>query len=139
MGKKFMDIKYAERLLDIYIQNATKILDSNFGVDCAESTMFEAIDLLRIYSELKPGFLKKVANTFALRTRDAFDYSTMPTDFIELCAHELRWPEFLELAKDRVEDFFHGDISLAAGDIAVSIRDAYRDEWLDRMFYRHYQ
>ena len=138
MGKNFSDIKYAEKLLDIYIQNATKILDSNFGVDCAENTMFEAIDLLRGYSELKPIFLKKVADTFALRTRDNFDYNTIPRDFIELCVHELRWPEFLELAKERVRVYFHDDRTLAAGDVSRSIQDAYSDEWMDRMYYKRY-
>jgi hypothetical protein len=138
MNTKLMGVDYAERLLDIYIQSIINILDSNFGVDRAENTMFDAIILLKDYRELKPVFLRKVANTFAIRSRDAFDYNTVPEDFIELCAHELRWPEFLELAKDRIKTFFHGDITLAAGDVSNSIRDAYSDEWADREFYRHY-
>jgi hypothetical protein len=133
-----MNIEYAERLLDIYIQNVTRILDSKFGVDRAENAMFDAISLLRDYSELRPVFLKKVADTFAIRSRDNFDYNTIPEEFIELCAHELRWAEILELAKDRVKAFFHGDVTLAAGDVSCSIRDAYNDDWMDRMFYKHY-
>lgn len=138
MNTNHMDIKFAESLLDIYIQNVVKILDSNFGVDHAENTMFDAISLLSDYSELKPIFLKKVADTFAIRSRDAFDYNTIPEDFIELCAHELRWSELLELAEERVKTFFRGDITLAAGDVSSSIRDAYDDKWTDRMFYRRY-
>ncbi|MDR1163120.1 MAG: hypothetical protein LBM17_04690, partial [Candidatus Accumulibacter sp.] len=110
MSTRLMDIRYAEKLLDIYINNLINILDSNFGVDRAESTMFDAIALLRDYGELKPVFLKKVADTFATCGREGFDSDTIPEDFIELCAHELRWPEFLELAKKRVETFFHDDI-----------------------------
>jgi len=138
MNTRLMRIDYAERLLDIYIQSVINILDSNFGVDRAENTMFDAIGLLKDYSELKPVFLRKVVNTFAIRSRDAFDCNTVPEEFIELCAHELRWPEFLELARDRVKTFFHDDIALAVGDVSNSIRDAYSDEWEDREFYRHY-
>jgi len=138
MNTSLMDIKCAERLLDIYIQNICNIIGSYFDVNHAENTMFDAIILLKDYSGLKLFFLKKIADTFLLRVRDNFDCSTIPTEFVELCAHELRWPEFLELARKRAETFFHDVITLVAGDVSSSIREAYSDEWMDRIFYRRY-
>jgi hypothetical protein len=136
--ERVMHVDCAKKLLEIYIENSIRILDSKFGVDRAESTMFDAIDLLRSYDELKPFFLRKVADSFSVRGHAFFDYDALPEELIELAAHELRWPEFLELADERIKNIFHGDKSLAMGDIATSIRDAYCDDWEDKMFYKRY-
>lgn len=134
-----MHIGYAKKLMEIYIENSIKILDSNFGVDWAENNMFDAIGLLRSYSGLKGFFLEKVARSFMVLGHNPFDYDAVPKELIELVAHELRWPEFLDLADERIKKVFHGDRSLALGDIATSIRDAYQDDWEDREFYKHYK
>jgi hypothetical protein len=63
----------------------------------------------------------------------------VPMELIELVAHELRWRELAELASLRIEQKFHGDASLAIGDVARRIFEAFKDEWPDREFYQHYK
>jgi hypothetical protein len=133
-----MRIDYAKKLLDIQIENARSILDALFGVDQAEAIFFDVIRLLQEESELKPYFLKKVADTFAMPDAWNVEPGMVPRELVELVAHELRWPELQELANKRIKDFFKGDRSLAAGDVAFSITEAYSNDWQDRMFYRHY-
>jgi hypothetical protein len=50
----------------------------------------------------------------------------------------MRWYQILELAEDRIRRRFSGDKALAVGDVAISVIDAYGDDWLDREFYRRY-
>ena len=133
-----MDIYYAKKLLDIYIENVRNILCAGFGVNHAETALFDVIRFLREEPLLKQYFLKRVESTFSMPDVGSLEVGMVPGDLIELVAHELRWPEFLELAKNRVKIFFHGDITLAAGDVSSSIRNAYSNEWADREFYLHY-
>jgi hypothetical protein len=133
-----MDIAYAKKLLDIQIENARRVLIAGFGVNQAEAIFFDVIRLLLEESTLKPYFLKRVADTFAMPDVGSLDAGMVPGDLIELVAHELRWLEFQELANRRIKDFFRGDKSFAAGDIAYNIAEAYNDDWQDRMFYRRY-
>ena len=133
-----MSVDCAKRLLDIQIENASRVITANFGLNQAEAIFFDVIRLLREESELKPYFLKKAADTFAMPDIGYLEVGMVPGELIELIAHELRWPELQELANKRIKDFFRGDRSVAAGDIANSITDAYSDDWQDRMFYRHY-
>lgn len=133
-----MDPEAARILLNILIENAARILRAYFGVDRAEGAFFEVIDLLREERVLKGYFLERVDQTLAQRDKSGLGEGSVPRELIELAAHELRWPEFKELAEKRLHRFFHGDRSLAASDTADSISAAFDDSWEDREFYKRY-
>jgi hypothetical protein len=133
-----MDAEYSRALLDILIENASRILLARFGLDRAEATFFDIIDLLREDPSLKEDFLARVRTTLERRHPWGSDEGSVPRELIELAAHELRWPEFKELAEARLRDIFKGDSSLASSDMVRSIPAAYDDDWEDREFYRRY-
>jgi hypothetical protein len=128
-------IEYAKKLLGIYIDNVKSILDADFGVAHAESAMFDVIYTLQANGMLKQYFLERVKDTLA---RVDCWFGEIPTELIELAVHELRWPEFLELSKKRINDFWHGDAVFAMGDVAGRMLEAYNDDWEGREFYPHY-
>ena len=97
------------------------------------------VRLLRQNDELKDYFLLKVQATFALRTPEILTPNTVPIELIELVAHELRWPQILELAHSRIDTFFNGNESLAANDIEHRLTRAYEDNWPNKIFYERYQ
>lgn len=134
-----MDAVSAKKLLDMHIENAARMLNEGFGVNHAESIFFDIIRLLRQESELKPYFLEKVARTFSSPDVGRPHSGIVPRELIELVAHELRWAELRELARLRITNLFGGNTTLAIGDIANSINDAYSDNWQDREFYEHYK
>jgi hypothetical protein len=72
------------------------------------------------------------------RAPGRLDAGTVPIELIELVAHETRWPELQELAQQRIDKFFGGDATLAVGDVAHRLSEAYDDNWQDRDFYQHY-
>jgi hypothetical protein len=133
-----MELVHARKLLDIQIENARRILGAQFGVNHAEAIFFDIIRLLREDVLLKPYFLEKVEKSFAMPFIEDWNPGAVPRELIELVAHELRWTELLELANKRIQDRFKGDAAFAAGDIASRISLAFRDDWEDRDFYRHY-
>jgi hypothetical protein len=134
-----MDVHFATKLLDILVENGSRILAAGFGVNWAESSFFDAVRLLRQEEVLRPHFLERVRVTFAARSPEQLNPGMVPIELIELVAHELRWPELLELAKQRVGKFFGGDATLAIGDIARRLSEAYQENWQDREFYEHYR
>lgn len=134
-----MDIKFGIRLLDVLVENCSRILTQGFGVNWAESAFFDVVRLLRQNDELKDYFLLKVQATFALRTPEILTPNTVPIELIELVAHELRWPQILELAHSRIDTFFNGNESLAANDIEHRLTRAYEDNWPNKIFYERYQ
>jgi len=133
-----MDHSSSRRLLDILIENSARILRAGFGVNRAESTFFDVVDLLKENSSLKSYFLELVDYTFAKKDSGALDAGMVPRELIELVAHEVRWKEFLDLAESRIRKVFHGDGSLAVGDVAHGVIDAYKNDWRDREFYKRY-
>lgn len=134
-----MDTRFAIRLLDVLIENATRIMAAGFGVNWAESSFFDVVRLLREEENLKSYFLERVQAAFAMRAPGRLDPGTVPIELVELVTHELRWPELLELARERIDNFFGGDEALAVGDITHRLSEAYKDDWQDREFYRHYR
>jgi hypothetical protein len=139
-----VDIKFGIRLLDVLVENCSRILSQGFGVNWAESAFFDVIRLLRQNDELKDYFLLKVQATFALRTPEILTPeiltpNTVPIELIELVAYEFRWPQILELAYVRIDSFFNGNESLAANDIEHRLTRAYEDNWPNKIFYERYQ
>lgn len=128
-----------DKLLTILIDNSSRILLAGFGLGWAESTFFDIVRLLRQEDSLKPIFLSKVRSTFAIPSLGGLTNGEVPAELIELVAHELRWPELLELARRRIEERFGGDMAFAAGDVARRLSEAYSDDWEDREFYRRYK
>jgi hypothetical protein len=59
-----MDIEYARQLLAIYIENARRVLRAHFGVDRAERSFFNLIELLREETKLGPIFVQAVRDGF---------------------------------------------------------------------------
>src|SRR6478752_2465137 len=133
-----MDAHFARKLLDVLIENSRRILAAGFGVNWAESSFFDTVRLLRQEDSTKSHFLERVRSTFAMPAPGGLDPGVVPTELIELVAHELRWPELRELAVERINTHFHGDATLAVGDIARRLPDAYEDRWQDREFYERY-
>jgi hypothetical protein len=133
-----MDAEFSRKLLTILVENSVRILSAGFGVDRAEATFFDVIDLLRNEKALRSDFFEMAEKTLGKRDASGLDSGDVPRELMELVAHEMRWPELQALAEKRVGDYFHGDRTLAIGDIATSIASAYKDDWLDREFYKHY-
>lgn len=133
-----MDTKFGIRLLDVLVENCSRILAQGFGANWAESAFFDVVRLLRQNETLKEYFLLKVQATFALRTPDQPGAGAVPIELIELVAHELRWPQILELAHERIDTFFNGNSALAANDIELRLTKAYEENWPGRAFYEHY-
>lgn len=133
-----MDVESSRKLLEILIDNASRILRAQFGVDRAEATFFDIIELLREEPALREGFLVMVHKTLERRDPSGLGEGDVPRELTELAAHELRWPEFQTLAGERLQRVFRGDAALAINDVAHSIGETYRDDWEDREFYRRY-
>jgi hypothetical protein len=134
-----MDSSFAIKLLDVLVENASRILAAGFGVNRAESSFFDIVKLLREEEALKEHFVERVRATFALRAPSPFDAGTVPIELVELVAHELRWPELLDLARERIDKLFGGEVSLAVGDVSYRLSGAYKDDWEDREFYDYYR
>ncbi len=62
----------------------------------------------------------------------------MPSELVELLAHEMKWGEFNDLAEERIQNLFGGDRELAISDLSFHVLEAVRDDWEDRHFYRKY-
>lgn len=133
-----MDINSAKTLMEILIENSARILRAGFGVDCAESTFFSVIDLVRKHPALKPDLLDRIAITLCEKDAGQLNTGMLPRELIELIAHEMQWDELRELAEKRVRDIYHGDWILAISDISHGIIDAQSNNWQDRDFYERY-
>ena len=133
-----MDEKFGITLLETLIDNSLRILAAGFGVNWAESSFFDVVRLLQQEEFLKKHFLKRVRTTFAMSAPAQLESGAVPIELIELVAHELRWPELLELAQQRIDLIFGGDSVLAISDIAARLPEAYDDSWKDREFYQKY-
>lgn len=133
-----MDIQFSTKLLNLLIENGLRVLAAGFGVDWAEGSFFDVVRLLREEKDLKPYFLDRVRATMLSPAPGQLEPGTVPPELIELVAHELRWPELLEIARLRIDKVFRGDATLAVGDIAWHLPKAYDDAWEDREFYHRY-
>lgn len=134
-----MDIDLSKELLDILIENSSRILVAGFGVNwAAESSFFNVVRLLQDEVHLREYFGQRVRETLSLRD-PGVELGQVPIELIELVAHEFRWPELLEMAEQRVGMFYRGDARLAIGDRAGHIREAYNDDWENREFYDRYK
>lgn len=133
-----MDFGAQKILLTVLIGNAKRILEARFGVNAAETTFFEIVELIRNEEKLKEAFLDMAANTFLQPDGWGHAADAAPLELVELVAHEFRWPELIDLADQRIERLFGGDRSLAISDIAIRIRAAFSDDWEDREFYARY-
>lgn len=134
-----MELCAAQTLIAIYIDNARRILRAQFGVDRAERSFFDVIELLREEPNLAPFFIQAVRDSFINRNPRSLDEEVVPRELIEIAVHELRWPEFAEIARERIQLQYRGDERLAASDPAMAVLAAYDPAWEDREFYRRYQ
>ncbi|UCV08560.1 hypothetical protein [Dechloromonas denitrificans] len=133
-----MDTNQARKLLNIQIEHLRLILGSGFGVNHAESTMFDIINIVKENNGLRGYFIELISETLTKPEIGYLDSNTVPGELIELATHELRWPEFQALANNRIDKLFAGKSALAISDISRKIADAYSDDWPDREFYAHY-
>jgi hypothetical protein len=133
-----MHIDSAKILLNILIENSVRILAAGFGVNAAESSFFDVINLLRSEPTLRTHFLDKAALTFALPDSGILNADMPPQELIELVVHELKWDELQVLAHNRVKNVFSNDWVLAIADISQKVVDAKDASWADREFYSFY-
>lgn len=127
------------QLLDVYINNSSRILSIGFGVNYAEADFFSVIRLLIERPELRNIFVNYVERALQMADPGLLGDSALPQELIELVAHELRWQEIKELADRRVTEMFGGDLDRARGDISHKIYSALSNDWEDREYYSHYQ
>ena len=139
MNYEEMDSSRKLELLSLLIDNCKRLLAAKYGVNAAEPELFRVIDFVRHDGELRNEFLRRSSLTFSQEDGWGLEPAALPREMIELASHELRWPEFLQQADDRIERQFSGNASLAAGDIASAVRTAFRDDWEDREFYDRYR
>ena len=104
-----MDLIHAHKPLAIYIENSHRILDASFGVDRAERSFFDVIELLRGKPGLRPAFIQAFDEAFVERNPRSLDDGSLPREQIEIATHELRWREFGEVAQQRIEQRFGGE------------------------------
>jgi hypothetical protein len=133
-----METVLANRLLDILIDNAARILHAGYGLNHAGSTLFEVIQLLRQESSVVPYFLSKIEVTLEASDPGELKPGMVPRELIELAAHEFRWEILTVMAQQRVLRHFCGDAKLAIGDVAHGIQEALLEDWPDREFYSFY-
>lgn len=133
-----MDIQASKMLLLILVENAARILRANYGVDWAEASFIAVIDLLRQEHLLKVEFLQRCEATLSQYRPLGLEEGCVPLELIEFAAFELRWPELADLADERLNKVFGNDRKRAAGDAAVRIEAALRDDWPDVDFYKRY-
>jgi hypothetical protein len=134
-----MNTENSTKLLDILVENCRRIFASGFGIDHAECSMFQVVELLREETVLRAFFLRKVEITFEKSDPYGLDDGSVPRELIELIVHEFRWPEFQTLAKERLLKLFKNNTSMARSDMSMTISNAYRDDWEDKEFYRKYK
>ncbi len=134
-----MDIRYAKQLLIILVENVTRLLNAGFGVNHAESSLFQVVGLLQEEPDLKEVFLERVQFTLNAKDPRSCDEGMVPVELIELVTHELKWPELKSIADARIRDKFDSDSLRAVGDVSIKIYDAFNDDWEDREFYAYYQ
>lgn len=133
-----MDRESSKELFEILVDNSKRVLRAGFGLNQVESTFFDIIELLQNNSSLKEDFLASARISMEARDPGVLDAGILPKELIELVAHEMRWTEIRSLAEMRLQSMFSGKRELAAGDIALSVMDAFDDDWPDREFYRRY-
>jgi hypothetical protein len=134
-----IDFEAQKLLLKVLVGNAKRILEARFGVNAAETTFFEVVDMIGAEEKLKEVFLGMAGQTFTQPDGWGHSEDSAPLELIELVAHEFRWQEIIDLADKRVAQHFKGDRTLAIGDIAMRIRKAFNDDWEDREFYARYE
>jgi hypothetical protein len=136
-----VDIEQSKKLMDILIENSARILREDFGVNFAENSLFSIIDLLKNQPKLKNHVLGRIATTLRELDPGLIDLNEgqVPTELIELIAHETRWAELRTLAEERISSKYNGDWRFARGDITQRILDAMEDNWENRDFYEHYK
>ncbi len=133
-----MNSDSASQLLAIYLRNSRRILRANFGIREVESTFFDIIGLLRDHEELKGEMLRAIRNTMVSVEPGSLADDMVPTELIELLAHELHWVELKAISSERVQCRLGGDWRLASGDISTRVLEAFSDSWADREFYARY-
>lgn len=135
-----MDIDRSKALLDIFIENSSKVLRSGFGVNYAEPSFFSVIDFLKEEPALKDYLIPRISSVLRENDPTSVDLKVgkIPVELIELIAHEMRWDELRALANQRIKDKYNGDWSFAPGDISQRIIDALGNKWEDRQFYKRY-
>jgi hypothetical protein len=130
-----MDEDRAKELLDILLENTSRLLNADFGLNYVAATFFDVVNLLRDEPFLKGCFLERVRATFVKRDAWYSDAMSVPIELVELVTHEFRWNEILDMANERVNAYFGGDKSLAFGDISQRVFAAYEADWEDRDLY----
>ena len=133
-----MDAESAIRLFQIYVVNSVRILNEGFGVDRAESNFFDAIALAKEHPSVRESAIEAMRLELQNTSAASIEVGQFPKELMELFAHETRWEELRALAVARIRDRFGGDMSAAAGDVAVHIIGALSDDWEDREFYQRY-
>lgn len=116
----------------ILVENSSRILRAGFGVESAKSTLFDIVDLVRGDRDLESELIQ-LASKFLLSAEPGADETdVVPLELLELAAYELRLNELMDLAMNRVNKRFGGDMMAAAGDAAMRIMHAARDDWEGR-------
>lgn len=124
--------------LEAAISDLSKTLNEGFGIETTEDALFKIIDMLRSDHDRKAQFLKMVQQSFMNRDPSGLYENGVPRELVELATHELRWPEFANLADNRVHLLFGGDERLAISDVSQGVKRAYADDWEDREFFQRY-
>lgn len=120
------------------ISKLSTTLNDGCGIETVEDALFDIVDMLRNRPGLRVQFLEMVDQTFSKRWPYALGENSVPSELIELATHELKWPEFADLASKRIQEVFGGDELLAMSDVSQRVKQAYADDWEDREFFERY-
>ncbi|KQT01811.1 hypothetical protein ASG50_19170 [Rhizobium sp. Leaf386] len=127
-----MEHSYAVKLLDIYIANAWRIFDANFGNNRAESAIFAVVDLLHERADLKEEFLRLAKATLSEQEGFWTARAPVPLELLEVAVHELQWQEFHQIIETR-RRLFPFDTKYKR------LVDAFNPAWEDREYYQRYR
>jgi hypothetical protein len=133
-----MQIEFSRRLLLLLIENVARLLRNRFGVNHAEGSMFEVVDLLKDAPELKSFYLGVLRKTLMNPDPSGYDDGEVPVELNELICHEMKWSELEALAEFRIESRFGGSRSTAISDVSMDMLRALDPNWENREFYRRY-
>lgn len=123
---------------DRLVSESMEMLKRGFGINYVESSFFEIVGLIDSSTAVRHEFLLRSKSLLGASDPGRIVEKSVPTELLELVAHELKMKELYAMAENRLNQKFSGDRKRASGDISLRLLAAFDSDWEDREFYRSY-